>query len=112
MPFGPVKIFDATVASGADTGSADLSKAWSRVYAEVASLSTNAEIAIQGSADGSTYRALKFELQSGTVAPAAQLIGSAAVPGIIPIDVHVRYIKFKASAVVSGGVVIKLHCSD
>jgi hypothetical protein len=115
MSYGPIKVFTGQIASGASTlTSVYLDKSYSRVFAEISTMSTAAAFDVWGSSDGSTFRPVfertntaPVQYQTLTVAS-----GVGANGGVAPLDVAYPYVQFRASAVVSGGVTIKIICSD
>ena len=119
MSYGPMKVFShsgLSIASGASTSSNFyLDKGYSYVYAEVSSMSTAAALDVWGSLDGTTFRPVLQQVNTATVQCQAMAVASAvgANGGFGPVgQVITPYIQFRASAVVSGGVTIKLICTD
>ncbi len=116
MPYGPVAIYRGSIASGASTlTSLDLDKSWSRVYLDISSLSTAAELTVFASSDGTTFRPLFERVNTGAVSCQTVTIPSNSVAnGGVVFFPHqgIRYLQFRASAVVSGGVSINAICAD
>jgi hypothetical protein len=116
MSYGPIQVFTGLIASGASTSSSfDLGgKAYSRVFVEVSSMSTAAAMDVWGSSDGTTFRPVFERVNTAPVQYQTHIVASGvgANGGIAPLDVCYQYVQFRASAVVSGGVTLKLHCSD
>lgn len=110
----PIKPFSGAIASGASTVSFALDKSWSSIYADVGTMSTGAAIAIYGSSDGTTWRALNERVNTATVQYQAVTIASATVVngGVVPIPCGLAHYQFRTSAVVSGGVSFTIVCSD
>lgn len=113
MSYGPIKVFNATVTSGASTGTADLSKSWSNVRLQYSSMSTQATIAVYGSFDGTTYMpSLERVPNTTSVQWQAVEIATAISQGIFPLDIAYQYLQLRLGAVVSGGVAFKVICTD
>lgn len=116
MSYGPCQVFTGSIASGASTvTSIDLgTKSFSKVFVEVSTMSTAAAIDVFGSADGTTFRPVFERINTAPVQYQTMFVASGvgANGGIAPIATGFRYVQFRASAVVSGGVTLKLHCSD
>lgn len=113
------QVYSFTIASGASTSEAiDLgAHGWSYVNVQVGTMSTAAAIALQNSVDGGTsyYYVYHPTIQSATVATPQVFIASGVGTngGICQIPVQgLNNIKFVATAVVSGGVAIKVIGSD
>jgi len=119
MSYGPGQVFTGAIASGASTlTSVDLgTKAYSRVFAEVGTMSTNAALTVFGSSDGTNFRPV-FErvktapVQYQTLTVATTAVGS--IGGIADLTgvAGIRYVQFQASATIIGGATIKLICVD
>lgn len=112
MAYGPIMVFTGTIASGASSTAIQMDKSYSKVFAEISTMSTAAAFDVYGSTNGSTYYPLfervntaPVQFQTLTVAS-----GVGANGGQAPLDVAAPYVQFRASAVVSGGVTIKLLC--
>lgn len=114
MSYGPVQTFAGTIASGASSTEVDVAKSWSKVLVDISSMSTAAAFSIYGSADGSTYRPVFERVATSTVQYQALTVASGvgANGGITELPFAFRYLQFRASAVVSGGVAIKAICID
>jgi hypothetical protein len=115
MSYGPVKVFSGSIASGASTlTSIDVSKSWSRVYVELPTMSTAAELAVYGSSDGTTFRPVFERVATSSVQYQALVVASGvgANGGVAELAAPLQYLQFRASAVVSGGVALKLVCID
>jgi len=116
MSYGPIKTFYGSIASGASTCSFSLDKAYSKIYADVGTFSTAAEISVYGAAASTgTFRPVYKTVQTSTMQYQQVLITTAAVAngGVVPLyDCIHPNIQFRASAVVSGGVSIALYCVD
>lgn len=112
-----VTVYSGNIASGASSTSIDVVKGWSRIYAQVGTMSTQAAIDVYGSTDNSSFYQIFTTVQTFTTSLAyeSHVIGSGIGTngGIAPIYGNgVRYLQFRASAVVSGGVTLSLICSD
>ena len=113
MSYGPISVFAGSIASGESTlTSVDLSKAWSRVYVEVPSMSTAVGMDVYGSSDNSTFRPVFSRTNTQVVAYQALTVATTVTNGIAPLDVGTRYVQFRGSATVANGVAIKLICWD
>lgn len=115
MSFGPIKVFSGSIASGASTLTAiQLSNGYSKVFAEVSTMSTAAALDVYGSTDGTTFYPLFERVNTAPVQYQALTVASGvgANGGAAPLNVAAPYVQFRASAVVSGGVTIKLICWD
>lgn len=114
MSYGPIKVFTGTVASGASSTQIALDKAYSKIFAEISTMSTTAAWDVFGSSDGTTYRPVLERINTAPVQYQTLTVASGIGTngGIVPIEPICPYLQFRASAVVSGGVTIKLHCID
>jgi hypothetical protein len=113
------QVFSFTIASGAATSDAVAlgATAWKYVDVQVGTMSTAAAISIQSSLDGGStfYNVFHPTIQSATVATPQVFIASGVgtnggicqVPGA-----GLNHLRFVASAVVSGGVAIKVVCAE
>jgi hypothetical protein len=115
MSYGPKQVFSDTIASGASTsGGIQLgTKSYSQVYVRYVTMSTGAELTLQTSLDGSTYfnvfeRVNTAPVQYQVVTVATGVSGT----GVAPIPVPGTYVRFVASAVVSGGVALSVITHD
>lgn len=115
MSYGPIVSYSGVVASGASTVSFQLPKAFSKVFVELSTMSTQVAFDIYGATEpAGTYRQVfervntaPVQYQSLTVAS-----GVGANAGAAPIDCAYPNIQLRGSAVVSGGVNVKLICWD
>lgn len=113
------RVFSFTIASGASTSdSADLGAgAWKVVCVQVGTMSTAVNLGIQNSVDGGTtfYNVFHPTIQSATVATPqvyiSQLVGANGGICQVPLA-GMNNIRFVGTAVVSGGVAIKVICSE
>jgi len=113
MSFGPIKVFTVSIASGASTPSTiSMDRGYSRVYAEVSSMSTAAALAVYGSTDGTSFRPVFERVNTAPVQYQALVIATNAANGVAPIDCVFPFVQFRASATVTDGVTIKLICVD
>lgn len=109
----PVTVYIGSMASGASTlTSIDVTRSWGKIYADIQTMSTGAELAIYGSSDGTTFKPVYERVNTAPVQYQALTVGTATTGGIVELAQAGRYFQFRASAVVSGGVVIKLICRD
>lgn len=113
-----VSLYSGTIASGASTcTSIDVMKSWSRIYAEISSMSTNAALTVLASSDNITFRPVyEKAVSSGLLGSVLDLltmvVASSGANGFSPIVSGFRYYQFRASAVISGGARINLICND
>lgn len=116
MSYMPSKVFTGTIASGASTvTSIDISgQSYSRVFAQIGTMSTNAALSVYGSIDNSDFRPIYERVNTASVQWQAIVVATATTGGIVSLNdvAGVRYVQFRASAVVSGGCTIKLICLD
>ncbi len=117
MSYGPYSVFTPTaIASGASTsGEADLARGWKNVMLVVGTMSTAAQIQVFASpTSGGTYQQVYHPaINSSTVATNPYLLTTLGTSGgIAPVPAGYRYMKFATTAVVSGGVALKVICSD
>jgi hypothetical protein len=114
MSGGATVKFDGVLASGASTvTNIDLSyRGWRKVYLEVPSLSTNAEVAIFGSSDGSTFRAIHNQVQTASVQQQALAVQSSSNNAIVEIPFNMQYLQLRCSATVDDGATFTVICSD
>ena len=112
------KVFTDSIASGASTSGGVVIGAnrYGRVAVQVGTMSTAAAIGVQATMDGSTfYNVFHPTINSATVATPQMYIASGVGTNggitVLPVGGH-EYIRFVASAVVSGGVQFKVICSD
>ncbi len=110
--YGPVKVFNTTIASGASTATFTLDKSYQRVFLEVSTMSTAAAFDVYASGDGTTYRQVFERVNTATCQYQSLTVATNVTNGVAPLDVSAVYLQFRASAVVSGGVTMALHCSD
>lgn len=109
MSYGPIQVFTATMVSGGDTAVFSLPNAYSRAYFQLPSLSTNAELSVKGSTDGTDFYVVRHA--SSVAAPTAKVYASSVLNSIVPAeDCIMPFIKLTASAVVSGGGTFKMIC--
>lgn len=118
MGHGALSVFSTTIASGASTsGGISLARAWNKIFVQVGTMSTAAAISVQVSPDTGTtwYDLFHSTVQSATVATPKVFIASGVGTngGTTPLPAGgLNYVRFLATAVVSGGVAFKLICSD
>lgn len=115
MAYGQVQ-FNVVIASGASTASlVDLGAYRNNLFIYVSTMSTAAAINLQESPDGGTTFYNKFVyVASGTTQAVPVNIASAvgANGGVVYIPGGGRYLRLMASAVVSGGVLLKVVAND
>jgi hypothetical protein len=116
MSYGPASVFSGFIASGASTVSMDLARGWKTVYVEVGTMSTATVLGVYAaaSAAGGYRQVFHPTINSATVVTNSFVIQTsvAANGGIAPVPAGLRYMQFRTTAVVSGGVSIAVHCSD
>ncbi len=118
MSAGPIKVFTGTVASGASTVTFNLGenpRSFSQVYVELSSMSTAAEFAVWGAPTSTdTYRPVFERVNTAPVQYQTLVVNSGvgANGGCAPLAIAYPNIQLRASAVVSGGVTVKLICWD
>lgn len=105
-------IVSVSIASGASSsGSADLGSYFNNVYVYVSTMSTAAAITVQDSPDAGTTFYNKFIYANSATTQANQIVIASGVGtngGMLDLDAGCRYLRFLASAVVSGGVQFKV----
>lgn len=111
MAYGQYQV-TCTMASGASTsGGADLGCYQSEVYVYVSTMSTAAAITVQDSPDGGTTYYNKFVMANSATTQANPIVIASGVGtngGVVRLEGGARYVRFLASAVVSGGVQFKV----
>lgn len=115
MSYLPVKVFSGSIASGASTlTSLDVSQSWRKIFVVVPTMSTAAEISVYGSSDNSTFYPVFERINTAPVQYQNLLIttGVASSGGIADLVSPLRYLQFRTSAVVSGGVAMQAICID
>ena len=109
MSYGPIQVFTATMAAADSQVVFSLPNAYSRAYFMLPSLSTNAELAVQGSTDGETYYVVRHA--SGLAAPTAKVYASSVANSIVPTeDCILPHIKLVASQAPSSAAEFKMIC--
>ena len=115
MSYGAVTIFSATMASGADSASVNLSKSWGKVALQVGTMSTGVQLVQYASVDNSAFYQV-FTVVENTATVAANTFSVVATVGsnggIVPLVPGFQYIKMLGTGVVSGGVLFKFICSE
>lgn len=115
MSYGPIQVFAGSIASGASTlTQIALTKAYSKVFVELPTMSTATAFDVYGSTDGTTFRQV-FERVNTAPVQYQSLTISAGVGtngGCAPLEVAYPYVQLRATAVVSGGVAVKFICWD
>jgi hypothetical protein len=116
MSYLPSKVFTGTIASGASTAtSIDISgQSYSKVFAQLSTMSTGAAVSVYGSADNSDFRPVYERVNTATVQWQAVVIATATTAGLIELNgvAGIPYVQFRASATVVDGCTIKLICVD
>jgi hypothetical protein len=113
MSFGPVTVYPGVIASAASTAAFDLTKSYRKIWADIPCFSTNIDITVYGSADGSTYRVVQERVPNTTSVQYQTLtIASAANNKVVPLDVGLRYVRLVGGVTVNDGGTINLICSD
>ena len=115
MAYGQFQV-NVVIASGASTASvADLGCYRENIYVYVSTMSTQAAIQVQDSPDMGTTFYNKFVMVNSSTTQAVPVIIASGVGtsgGMIKVLGGGRYLRFMASAVVSGGVLIKVVGND
>lgn len=117
MSYGPTQVFTTTIASAATISTfIDLgTKSYTKFLVTVASMSTNAELTLFGSPSSAAalFQPIQERVNTAPVQYQAVLITTASSGNWLTIDgVPVRYVKFLASATVTGGGTINLIAQD
>lgn len=115
MAYGQAQ-FNVVIASGASTASViDLGSYKSDLYVFVSTMSTQAAINVQDSPDGGTtfYNKFVYVASSTTQAAPVNIASSVGTNGgVVNIPFGGRYLRLMATAVVSGGVLLKVIAND
>jgi hypothetical protein len=114
MSYGPIKVYPNSVASGASTVSFVLDKAYSKIYADVGTMSTAAELSVWGAVySGGSFHQVTDRVKTATMQYQTLVIPTAVAAngGCFEVPVYPS-LQFRASAVVSGGVSFSLICVD
>jgi len=106
-----------TIASAASTSSSlDLGAAgWSRLVVTYATMSTNAALQVQGSADDSTYKNVHVLVPNSSTAQFQPLTVATSVSGTgyaVFQAPPFRYVRFVASAAIDNGGIISVYGAD
>lgn len=109
-------IYDVTIASFATSSSGiALERSWPYQFLKVPSMTSNTEIYVNASDDGTTYRPI-YHPMGNAVAPTGNrfLVNSAigSNGGMVPIPNGFRYVKVEVSAIVSFTAAFKIVCSE
>jgi hypothetical protein len=109
-----VSVFNGTLASGASTvTSIDLGQdGWRHVYLDLPSLSTNAQVALFGSNDNSSFKAIHERVNTATVQQQAYFIQSSSNNALVEVPFKLRYLQLRCSATVDDGGTFKVVCSE
>lgn len=115
MAHGYLVIVPATIAS-ADTISAeiDLGRAFSSVYLEIISMTSNSEINIEAAyASGGTYRKVRHPVVNSSAAQCHIFaIPSSVTNAMVAIPSGFRFMKIHQTATADSGQAYRLICSD
>lgn len=106
--------YEVTIASFATSSSGlNINRSWTSVYLMIPTMTSNTELYINGSVDGTTYRQI-YNPQQNSVNPVGTrfLINSAVTNAFVPIPNGFKYIKVEASAVISFTAAFRIICSD
>lgn len=107
MSYSKQFVYNASIASGASTSSSiKLDKCFSKLYVHAVTMSTGAALALQGSTDDSSFYKAQERVNTATVQWNDITYGTAASGGFAEVSFQAPYLRFTASAVVSGGVSI------
>lgn len=117
MSYGPIQVFATTgIVSGASTlTSVALAKAFSKVCLEIGTASTEIIIDVYGSTDNVVFRPVMERVNTATIQYATMTVTSQVVVGggiALLSNFNYPYLQLRASAVVSGGVAVKLIGMD
>lgn len=113
MSYGPIVAFGGSIASGASTVAIPLAgRAYSRVYAQISTMSTAAAMDIYASMDGTSYFQVLERVKTAPVQYQSLTVSTGTTLTMVPLDVVFPFVQFRTSAVVSGGVNISLICVD
>jgi len=109
MSYGPIQVFTATMAAASTDVTFELPNAYSRAYFVLPSLTTNAELAVQASTDGTTFKVVRHA--SSVAAPTPKVYASSVLNSIVPAeDCIFPYIKLVASQAPSFAAGFKMIC--
>jgi len=118
MGHGAQSVYSVSIASGASTSSGiNLARSWDNMCVEVSTMSTAAVINIFHSNDGGStyYQLFAPTVNTSTVTANAVAIATSVGSGggviVLPFA-GVKYIQFRTTSVVSGGVNIKVVGGD
>jgi len=111
---GNYKVFSGAIVSGESTlTSVDTGKLWKSVYVEIATMSTNVGFSVYGSSDNTTFRPVYERVNTNVVSYMTTIISALVGNGIVKLpQLGFRYLQFRGSAVVSGGVSFNVICGD
>lgn len=107
-------VFPATMASaGTLTSEVDLGHAWSTVYLEIPTQTSNILHLIQAAREsGGTYRRIYHPSVNDSTLPnnLAFSISSSTTQALVPIPGGFRYMKVETSGTVNDGAIYRFHC--
>ena len=113
MSYGIVKVYQTSIASGDSTAQFDLGdRGWRKVFLDVGSMSTAVDLNVLASPSASGFRQVYMQPFTDVVSFTSFFISGSVNSGIVPLNVQFQYLKFVASAVISGGVSLSVICSD
>lgn len=114
MSFGPTLTYSVPFASGATSSSQiKMDRSFNGVYLVVPTMTSNTEMYIQGSDDGTTFRRVFHpSINSSTVSTNKFAIVSGATNCIVPVPNGLKYYIIETSATVDSGCTFKLICMD
>lgn len=116
MSYGPVKVFNVGIASGASTSSMlDLGKSHTRIAVGYVTMSTGALVSVYGAdtATGTVKPIVTLVPSTATVAYQSLQIPTSTSGSWVHFDaVPFQYLKFVTSDVVSGGVSFTVLARD
>lgn len=107
-------VYDVSIASFATSSSSiDIQRGWKFMYLKIPTMTSNVEMYVNGSDDGTTFRPIFHPMQNA-VSPTGNrfMINSAVSNGMVPIPNGFRYFKVETSAVISFTAAFKIICSD
>jgi hypothetical protein len=115
MSWGQNVVFTKTITSGTGTFTSqiNLTRAFSSVYLEVPTFSTNTEVYINAaSTDGGTFNRVYHAVINSSTASCHVFVIQTGVVGFVPIPNGFKYLKVEVGSVVDDGASFNVVCSD
>lgn len=102
MSLGIIKTFAVQFAANATNVTVDVGRmAWRRVWVQSPTFSTGADLAVQGSLDGTTYRQLTWEHgNTSTSSYNSVIVGTGSTGNFVQIPPGFPFYRFVATATV------------